>query len=605
MNPRSTLWLGALALGLLAYIYFVEWRTPLSSGPSAAAVRLLPNLTPLKVTAVEIARSNQVIRAELVNDRWQLTNPSYPAQSTGIQAFLAALLDLTAQEEISAQEAISADGGLSQFGLDPPLTTIKLQEGADVLQLRVGTRTLMGNKVYVQPVRAPGIFIADAAFLEYLPTSAKQWRNPLLMPLGVPNFDHIAIASGTRSFKLERENTNRTWRLVEPMQARADFNQVQSLVRELSNARISQFVSDDPKEDLEGFGLQTPEAELVLGLGSNAVFRVQIGKSPTNDPKQVYARCLSHSNVVLVSANLATVCQQQYTAFRDHQLLSFRPSSIDRIEGHGTESFTLQRPPGKPWQIVQPFHAETDPQLMQDFLERLARLEVIRFEKDAVADFTPYGLVQPIREYLFQTTVTNAGVLTNQTVVQAAFGSSPTNEIDKVFCRRSDENSVYVVSREALSLPSAAFELRDRRLWSFDSSNVVGITVVQREAKKQFVRDPVTHTWVKDDAIMTAAIDDVLHRLGELQADFWWGKGEPAAKRFGTSPSNYQIYLDVNQNDDKHQLALAFGHVASSGQQIYAAIVLEEGQPVIFKFPALLFQDISHYLNIPPPASNQ
>jgi hypothetical protein len=364
-------------------------------------------------------------------------------------------------------------------------------------------------------------------------------------------------------------------------------------------------VSDDPKEDLEGYGLQTPEADLVLALGSNAVFQIQIGKSPTNDPKQVYARCLSHTNVVLVSTSLASLVQQQYTAFRDHQLLSFRPSTIDRIEGRGTEPFTVQRQSGNAWQIVNPFQAQTDPELMQDFLERVARLEVIRFEKDAVADFTPYGLVQPIREYAFQTTITNAGIVTNQTVVQASFGSSPTNEIDKIYCRRSDENSVYVVSRDALSLPSAAFELRDRRLWSFDSSNVVAITVVQREAKKQFVRDTLTHAWVKDDAIITAAIDDVLHRLGELQADYWWAKGEQAARHFGTSTSNYQIYLDLSENADKHQLALAFGHLASGGQQIYAAIVLEEGQPVIFKFPAQLFADIARYLNIPPPETTK
>src|SRR5262249_34929006 len=164
-----------------------------------------------------------------------------------------------------------------------------------------------------------------------------QWRYPLLIDARTLLFDRIGITAGARSFKLEHDGTNQTWRLIEPMQTRADFGRVQYLIQQLANARVNQFVTDDPREEVERFGLLTPEAEVTLALGTNPVYQVQFGKSPTNDLTQVYARILRHTNVVLVSRELADLVEQHYTEFRDRTLISFRPAIVDSIEVHADE----------------------------------------------------------------------------------------------------------------------------------------------------------------------------------------------------------------------------------------------------------------------------
>ncbi len=597
MNPRTTLILIAVALGLGAYIYFVDQPAAEAAGRARQVAKLLPGFNPAKVTSVEVICSNQTVRAELKNSQWRLVNPPYPAQLTAIEGFLESLKSLNRESEIPAQEIISKSGGLSPFGLDPPWAMIRVQAETNLVQLRVGAKTLLGNRVYVQPVGASGIYLTDAALVQHIPASVDAWRNPMLVPDSGLVFDCLTI-TGANSFKLERDPSSRLWRLTDPINSRADFGRVEYLVQQLISTRVSRFVSDDPKEDLEPYGLQSPVADLALALGSNTVFRVQFGKSPTNDPTRVYARRLSHTNVVLVPRELVELVGKPYTEFQDRTLLSFRPAWVDRIEARAHEAFAVQRRGSNDWRIVEPFQAPADRQLMRLFLEDLGKLEIVRFEKDVVTDFVPYGLATPTRQYVLLTTVTNATGVTNQPLAQVQFGGHPSNEFDKVFCRRTDESSVYVGSFGDMNrLASAAFALRDRRIWSFVSTNVTAITVTQRGQKRTWARHPVTKLWHKDDTILNAAIEETLHRLGQLQADDWVARGEDQAKLLKVDGSEYQLVLDLSEAGTPRKLTLNL-RLGVRGQP-YGSVVLEQDQLVVFKFPASLYGLVLQYLSVP------
>lgn len=602
MNPKLTLWLTALAVALFAYIYFVDLHPSRSTGPAQPLGKLLPGLDPGRVSTIEITRSNQTVRAELHLGQWRLTDPRYPAQATAIESFLNVLATLTRQEEISAQEIISESGGLSPFGLDPPLAVIRIRSADGPIQLRVGAKTLLGDRVYVQPVGAPGILVTDASLLAHLPVSTDAWRNPMLIHQDAQVFDSIAIVANARPLRLERDPANQAWRLVEPKPARrADFGRVEYLVQQLLHARVTDFVSDNPKVDLEPYGLQPPATELTLASGSNVVFQMQFGQGLAADPGQVYARRMSHTNIVLVSKELADLVGRPYMDFRDRLLLSFRPALVDRIEAQADEFFAVQRTNG-PWRIVEPFQAPADQQLMQLFLQDLAKIEIVRFEKDVVTDFSPYGLHKPSRQYILKNTLANASGITNRTLMQVDFGAIPTDELDTVFCRRGDESSVYVVAfADMFRLERAAFALRDRRVWNFASSNVVGVTVVQRGHKRELARDPVTRTWIRDNPPANAAIEETLHRLGELQAESWVARGQSQAEKLGAAGGKYDLTLQLNEGGP---LKLSFGSLSSSGQP-YAAVTLEQGEPVVFKFPALLYGLVAEYLNVPVAAPEQ
>ena len=110
---------------------------------------------------------------------------------------------------------------------------------------------------------------------------------------------------------------------------------------------------------------------------------------------------------MLVSHELAELVQKPYTEFRDRVLLSFRPSQVDRIEAQvaaepkagetnaAPETFAVQRQTEQEWQIVEPFVANADRQLMQLFLEDLGKLEIIRCERKSWPSLLPTAWSSP------------------------------------------------------------------------------------------------------------------------------------------------------------------------------------------------------------------
>ena len=53
--------------------------------------------------------------------------------------------------------------------------------------------------------------------------------------------------------------------MVFPIPSRADNAKIEDALRKLHSLRVSQFLADRPKPDLEALGLAPPELELALG----------------------------------------------------------------------------------------------------------------------------------------------------------------------------------------------------------------------------------------------------------------------------------------------------------------------------------------------------
>jgi hypothetical protein len=209
------------------------------------------------------------------------------------------------------------------------------------------------------------------------------------------------LRSGTYSYELQLDPTNQVWQLTKPQPpARADNTKVLLLLHQLQNAQISQFLSASPKVDLESLGLQPWEAELAFGQATNDLLVVQFGKSPTNAPGLVYARLPSQTNVVLVARSVVDLVRVPPTEFRDRRLVPLPTADIDLIEVQGAESFTLRHQTNLSWRITEPIDVPADEELVQEFLAtNLPQLEIVRFAKDVVTDFSPYGLKEPAQRY--------------------------------------------------------------------------------------------------------------------------------------------------------------------------------------------------------------
>ncbi len=600
MNSKSTWTWFLLAVALFGLVCLDQYLRKPQTGPAP----LLPNLKTAEVTSVQVIPAGQTeIRAERTNAGWQLTRPlAYPAHGAAIQSLLRALERLTPATTFSIHELRQHPKADEEFGFDTPQATLILNQEGSAIKLLVGRRTPPGNQVYLQLVGGGDIYVVDADWLAGIPPNATAWRDPALVDLRRLTFDRLNVTNGANWVELERDADTHRWRMTRPIRARADNEHLPGWLQQLDQMRAVQFF-DDPKSDLDVFGLQPPELTVAFGQGSNVVARLEFGRSPTNDASLVYARRRGWNSVLTVAKDLQAPWRAPKDAFRDPRVVDLSSqSTIREIEVQGEEDFVLQcqtnsTPPA--WRLPASDFA-VDAGLANELLDALTGLRIAQFVNDVAteADLPRYGLKTPVRQVRVRA-ARPPGSPTNALLADLTFG---TNQDGRVFVRRADEDSIYEVNPVVLeSLPAAAWRLRDRRLWDFGQNDVAGLTIREAGKSRQLVRDaaghwslaPGTQGILEDSA--AAAIEEAVRQLAGLSASAWTARGAENLPRYGFKPDGYELTIDLKNGQKR---SVQFGGDAPSHYP-YGAIMLD-GQPWIFEFPLALYHGfLKPYLSLP------
>jgi len=186
MRWKPTWILLSIAAVLFAFIFLFERRLPDANRPPP---RLLA-FSPGEVTNIQLRLTNQltlsVARAKPgVNVPLNLTFPvSYPARHHAIQPLLNALAEVIPVAEISAQELKAGKRTIAEFGLDVPQATLTLQHHGQRIEILFGSKTPVGDGVYVQVLNQSSIYILSAEFVNALPRSYNDWRDLSLLIIG-------------------------------------------------------------------------------------------------------------------------------------------------------------------------------------------------------------------------------------------------------------------------------------------------------------------------------------------------------------------------------------------------------------------------------------
>ena len=189
---------------------------------------------------------------------------------------------------------------------------------------------------------------------------------------------------------------------------------------------------------------------------------------------------------------------------------------------------------------------------------------------------------------------------TNSVLTQLLFSTTDTN---RVLVKRDDEGFVYALRTEDFArLPEAGWEFRDRRIWSFSETNVAQVTLRQngktrtmvRTGDNQWLPAPGSQGW---QGILNnpPAVEETIHRLGELTATGWVGHDVTAPEKYGLNPDNLAIAIELKTGE---KLSVDFGTELPRGQTALAAVNFD-GSRWVFVFPPVLYQFVVTYLTIP------
>lgn len=189
------------------------------------------------------------------------------------------------------------------------------------------------------------------------------------------------------------EKVDDQWVMREPLDTVADKTNVDSLVRNLANARRERTFSDMEEEDLAAYGLQDPAFRIRVKAGE-VEKTLLLGKKDYSG-NNVYARVEGEPEVHLTSSFLLTAADKELNDWRSKDVFVFDRDKAEEIEiRRGGETVRLVKE-GDTWKLREPIEDAADQTKVSSLLGTLEFARIQDFVAEAPESLQEYGLDDP------------------------------------------------------------------------------------------------------------------------------------------------------------------------------------------------------------------
>ena len=369
---RSTLVLLVVAVGLGAYVYFVErHRAPASEAE--------PNEQLFTFDAEDIAElhltgtSDTITELHRADGTWRVVSPiEANADEITVSSIASSLASLEIRRVVDEGPV-----DLEPFGLvDPALDVgFKLADGETVAHVLIGEETPTGADRYAKLADADRVFLIAGYLDSTFDKTTFDLRDKKILAVSRDAIDGLRMTVGDRTIALAKEGND--WRMTEPWDARADFSTVEGLVGRLDSGDMQSIESEDV-DALDTYGLAEPQVTATLSVGS-ASATLRLGDEAPDGTR--YARDESRDLVFTVQASLASDLERDPSEYRQKDLFTFRSFNATWLEINQAEDTvvfekTEATADGEEdqWQRIQPEILDVDSIEIDDLLGSLSTL---------------------------------------------------------------------------------------------------------------------------------------------------------------------------------------------------------------------------------------
>lgn len=392
-GSRSLLALLVIALGLGAYIYFVESKRDLTD-PATKKEKVFAGLEPGKIEEIEVhSAAGEVTTLKKTGDTWQIVAPIVaPADQPAASAIVSALESLEMQRSLDDNPS-SVEG----FGVEPARITVAFKIAGDASQRRlaVGNKTPTGSDLYARVAGQPKLFLISAYQEDTFSRSTFDLRDKAVLSFARDAVDSVRLeAAGAQAVALVKKGSD--WRLTTPLDTRADYTPVDSLISRASGLQAKSIVAGDrtppTAAELKSFGLDTPQLVATFGAGST---QAKLAVGAKKDDATVYVRDLSRPLVFTTDASLLVDLKKSAADLRVKDIFAFKAytaRSLDITRAGSTFSMSRTPPPANAdasaaevWKATKPDPKDLNQTAVTDLLNTLSSLRAEKFEDRALS----------------------------------------------------------------------------------------------------------------------------------------------------------------------------------------------------------------------------
>ncbi len=314
---RSTLVLLVLFLAIGGYAWFVERERPPAS--EADANEQAFDIAAGRITDLTVHADNGDVtvltRTENQID-WMVTAPVDTEADDNAATAIATTLAALEIRRVVEEEA----SDLAPFGLLEPTVSVTFAPPDDEpLTLSVGDETPIGGERYAA-VGNRVILVAN--FVEStLNRTTFELRDRSIVEFTGPDVTSFTVEQAGDTLRFAKADSE--WRVVEPLDARADFGLVEAMVGRLGSGEMIAIESESAADDaLEPFGLDAPRLTATVEVGGES-HALLVGDE--NPETTVYARDAARDLVFTIDAALVDDLARGVDTYREKDLFDFRP----------------------------------------------------------------------------------------------------------------------------------------------------------------------------------------------------------------------------------------------------------------------------------------
>ncbi len=258
------------------------------------------------------------------------------------------------------------------------------------------------------------------------------------------------------------------WRLVEPVQALADQEAVEALVKELQTARGRNYI--DTPESLDDYGLNPPKSRIKVSTGADsAPETLYLGSfAESGGQGGLFAQRSAEPSVFVTDAHIISLLPAEPDSFREARLITRPARDIVSIHLRSEEGdILLEKDPDEGWRLVKPIASDTDQLAVSGFVNVLKELRGKDFFDEARPEF---GLDDP------RLTITLAFEGEDAPVTIALGANTP--EDDRVYATQETGTITTIHELTLPGITKTAFDFRRKDLMKFlqAEARVVSLT---------------------------------------------------------------------------------------------------------------------------------
>ncbi|MGH9704989.1 MAG: DUF4340 domain-containing protein, partial [Candidatus Acidiferrales bacterium] len=253
--------------------------------------------------------------------------------------------------------------------------------------------------------------------------------------LDVESADLNGFELKNKSGELTAKKNGTDWQIEKPQFAAGDTGSIDSLLSQITSAKMTQVVSETPR-DLGKYGLDHPEITFRGHDGKGQEHTLLVGKKIDDD---YYAHDAARPMIFRVKDELHKKMGETFADLRDKAIAHLDRDKLKRVEIHNqNQTFVAEQGAGNKWTAVEPSDRKGKGVESWKFLDPIDNTHA-----QEILDSPPGNIIEKLAKPAVEVTITDQSGKTTKISVSAAVG-------DSAYVRTSAGPTVYKVDKKFL-----------------------------------------------------------------------------------------------------------------------------------------------------------